>query len=239
MQAIYREIYQFLYQKYGPQGWWPVTPIGGCRGEAGFTPVYGIGPKNERQRLEIIFGAILTQNTAWKNVEKAIVGLNMKGLIDIDKIRSIRHEELAEAIKSSGYFNEKAKKLKNVSGFLIKHPISRLQKSDTWKARELLLSVSGIGPETADSILLYALNKPVFVVDAYTRRIFGNLGLMNPGASYGDIQKTFMDNLPHDADIFNEYHALIVEHAKHFYQKKTMWKECPPYRKYGISQALP
>jgi len=227
------QIYQKLLKQYSPQGWWPVTPIGGCRGDLPEGPIYGIALHNEKQKLEIIFGAILTQNTQWKpNVEKAIIQLNKHNLIDIDKILKIKHEELGKLIKSAGYYNQKAKKLKNVAQFLKKHPIKRLQDMDMWKAKELLLSVNGIGPETADSILLYALNKPIFVVDAYTRRIFANLGYLKEDETYDDIQKLFMDNLEHNYRLFNEYHALIVEHAKRYYRKKSEYYLCPLLKKY-------
>ncbi len=222
------KVYNALLEKYGSQGWWPVTPIGGCKGDLPDAPAYGIAVHNERQKLEIIFGAILTQNTQWKpNVENAIIMLNSKDLIDVDKILKTRHEELAGLIKSAGYFNQKAKKLKNVAAFIKKYPIARLRGMDLWKARELLLSVNGIGPETADSILLYALDKPIFVVDAYTRRIFSRLGLIKSTAAYEEIQLLFMSYLEHDQRMFNEYHALIVEHAKQHCMKKPECGGCP------------
>ena len=218
------KIYNTLLKEYGYQGWWPVTPLGSCRGK--LEPIYGLKAKTNKQKLEIIFGAILTQNTSWKNVEKAIINLNKKNLIDINKILKIEHEELAAIIKSAGYFNQKAKKLKNISKFLKKYPISKLEKMDLDKTRQLLLNVNGIGPETADSILLYALNKPIFVVDAYTKRIFINLGLVKSKDSYEDIQKLFMDHLPNNTKIFNEYHALLVEHAKKACNKKPKCDLC-------------
>ena len=223
-------MYHQLLKEYGPQGWWPVTPIGGCDGSKPEGPIYGIKSKNGKQRLEIAFGALLTQNTQWKpNVENAIIRLNKLHLIDIDNLLEAEHEVIAKAIKSSGYFNQKAKKLKYLCRFLKKHPLDRLKSMDTWKARELLLSIKGIGPETADSILLYALDRPIFVVDAYTRRIFSNLGMIQADASYDEIQKMFMDNLEDDAELFNEYHALVVEHAKSCYGRGKDYKKCPLY----------
>jgi endonuclease III related protein len=203
------EFYSELLGAYGSQGWWPVTPKGGV------IPEYGVPRHDGKQKLEIIFSTILAQNTRWKpNVERAIIEMNKKGLIDADKILDVKHEELAAAIRSAGYYNQKAKKLKNVASFLKQYPLKDLEKMGLRKARELLLSVNGIGPETADSILLYALEKPIFVVDAYTRRIFSGLGMIKEGAGYDEVQRLFMENLEHDAKMFNEYHALIVEHAK-------------------------
>jgi endonuclease-3 related protein len=207
------EIYEGLLQKHGFQGWLPVAPIGSCSGDPN-TPVYGVSPKNEKQKLEVIFGAILTQNTSWKNVEKAIIALNEQGLVDISKILKIDESRLAEIIRPSGYFNQKANRLKGICRFLRGHPIQRLRGMDMWEVRKLLLEVSGIGPETADSILLYALDKPIFVVDAYTRRMFSGLGLIKADAPYDEIQKFFMERLPNDARLFNEYHALIIAEEK-------------------------
>lgn len=219
------EIYNRLYQEFGAQGWWPVTPIGGCKGDKSFTPIYGVSLKNEKQKFEIIVGAILTQNTAWKNVEKAIIELNKNDLMNIQRILKVKHGELTQAIKSSGYFNQKAKKLKNIAQFLIKYPLAKLQNMDLHEARKLLLEVKGVGPETADSILVYALNKPIFVVDAYTKRIFSRIGF--PEKSYDEFQALFMNNLEHNTKLFNEYHALIVELGKNICQKKPLCDECP------------
>jgi endonuclease III related protein len=208
MQTI-EGIYSELLTRYGPQGWWPVTPSGEL------APRYGVRRHNEKQKLEIVFSSILTQNTQWKpNVERSIIKLNKKGLIDVDKIIKVRHGLLAQAIRSSGYYNQKAKKLKNVAAFLKQHPLKEIGRMDLWDARRLLLGVNGIGPETADSILLYALGKPIFVVDAYTRRLFSGLGMIKKDASYDEIQTMFMRQLKPDAKLFNEYHALIVEHSK-------------------------
>jgi len=221
-----KRIYDRLFEEYGSQGWWPVTPVGGCKGVKPEGPIYGVALKNEKQKIEIIFGAILTQNTSWKNVEKAIISLNNEDLINVDKIIKIDKTELAAVIKSAGYYNQKALKLKNIAEFLKKYPIKALENMELGKARELLLAVNGVGPETADSILLYALNKPIFVVDAYTKRMFDNLGLIKKDDSYDNVQEFFMKNLPADAKLFNEYHALIVEHAKRYYSKKPYGTKC-------------
>lgn len=219
---IYMQIYGILDESYGKQGWWPVTP------EGEFAPKYGVSNHNEKQKLEIIISSVLTQNTQWKpNVERAIVELNKKGLIDVNKILDAKHEVLAEAIKSAGYFNQKAKKLKNVAAFLKGHPIKGLERMDLWQARELLLGVNGIGPETADSILLYALNRPVFVIDAYTKRIFSRIGICRHDIKYDDLQEQFMRNVEHSAALFSQYHALIVEHAKQYCKKTPICENCP------------
>lgn len=228
-----RFVYDALLERYGPQGWWPVTPIGGCRGDLPLGPVYGISLKNDKQKLEVVFGSLLTQNTNWKNAEKAIIELHKKDLIDIDNILAIKHDELAGIVRSSGYFNQKAKKLKNLCQFLKATPLSKIAKMDVWDARRQLLGINGVGRETADSILLYALNMPIFVVDAYTRRIFCNLGFIKHDSDYDDIQSLFMANLEPDYRIFNEYHALIVEHAKQHYKNKAEYHLCPLYKKYG------
>ena len=145
---------------------------------------------------------------------------------DIDKILDIPQDKLAAVIRPSGYFNQKAKKLKNICIFLKENPISKLEKMETRALRELLLSVNGIGPETADSIMLFALGKPSFVIDAYTKRIFSRLGVVKKNASYDELQRFFHKNLERDARMFNEYHALIVEHAKRYCRKMPLCKEC-------------
>ena len=212
------QIYEELFMEHGAQGWWPVTPQS-CHND-GAKPIYGIGLKNDKQRLEIIFGAVLTQNTQWKpNVETAIIELNRLDLIDISRILKVQQEVIAEAIRSSGYYNEKAKKLKRIAEFLRIHPVSELKKLELAETRVLLLGINGIGPETADSILLYALDKPIFVVDAYTKRLFSKLKLIEKQASYDEVQSFFMDNLVKDTELFNEYHALIVAHCKKYSKK--------------------
>ncbi|MEM2131465.1 MAG: endonuclease [Candidatus Woesearchaeota archaeon] len=219
------EIYNLLLKNYKSQKWWPTTS------ENEIKPKYQYGPINEKQKLEVIFGSILTQNTSWKNVEKAIIELNKKDLINIDKIIQIDKKELALIIKSSGYYNQKAIKLKEMASFLKKNPISKLEKIEINELRKLLLSIKGVGKETADSIILYAFNKPIFVVDAYTKRIFSRIGLINKKiidkkSSYDEIQDFFHKNLPKKEKIFNEYHALIVEHAKLFCKKKPLCENC-------------
>ena len=220
--ARIQEIYSVLYSHFGPQRWWPVTKKGKLH------PEYSNGPKNEKQQLEVIFGSILTQNTSWKNVEKAIVELNKSNLIDVKKIIKIENKKLAQIIKSSGYHNQKAKKLKNFCNFLLKNyrgSLGLLFKNNIEKLRNELLSVNGIGPETADSIILYAAKKPSFVIDAYTKRIMHRIGYKQK--TYEEFQRLFMDNLENSERLFNECHALFVELGKSICKKEPLCKGCP------------
>ena len=219
---IIKEIYNKLYSHFTPQGWWPVTEEGKLH------PEYSDGPKNEKQQLEVIFGAILAQNTNWKNAEKAIINLNKNKLIGTKKLLKIENRKLAEIIKSSGYHNQKAKKLKNFCGFLLKNydgKISLLFKNNIGELRGQLLSIKGIGPETADSLILYAAKKPIFVIDAYTKRILGRIGFKQ--RAYDELQKLLMDNLPNSERLFNEYHALLVGLGKNICKKKPLCEKCP------------
>jgi len=187
-------IYERLFAAYGPQGWWP--------GDSPF---------------EVIVGAILTQNTAWSNVERAIANLRAAGALTPAGLLALTAEETARLVRPAGYFNTKARKLRAVVEFLDQEyggDLARLFTLDTATLRETLLSLYGIGPETADSILLYAAGRPVFVVDAYTRRVFSRLGLVSETVTYHDLQALFSDHLPSDVSLFNEYHALIVRHGK-------------------------
>src|SRR3989338_8198434 len=204
-------IYRNLYSHFGPQNWWPVT-----------------SEKDTKQKLEVCFGAILTQNTNWKNVEKAIAQLNKNNLINTKRIIDISNKKLALIIRSSGYHNQKAKKLKNFCYFLLKSyngKLGLLFKKDIEELRKQLLSVNGIGPETADSIILYAAKKPIFVVDAYTKRIFSRIGYKEK--TYDEFQKLFMSSLPNSERLFNEYHALIVQLCKNICKNKPLCHKCP------------
>jgi endonuclease-3 related protein len=175
MRATLFSIYQKLYAYFGPQHWWPAD-----------TP------------FEVMLGAILTQNTNWSNVEKAIYNLKANNLLDPFRLNKIPHKKLASLIRSAGYYNIKAKRLKEFLSFflnLYKCDIGKMKRQDTGMLREQLLAIKGVGPETADSILLYALNKPIFVVDAYTKRIFTRHGLLEENANYAQVQNFFMQNL--------------------------------------------
>ncbi len=216
-------IYNKLLEHFGAQNWWPVT------NENSVKPTYKKRDRlTERQKLEICVGAILTQNTAWKNVEVAIENLNKENLIDIRKIKKIDKKKLARLIKSSGYYNQKAVKLKIFAKYLAENYKGNLKeffKKDTEKLRDELLSIKGIGPETADSIILYAAEKPIFVIDAYTKRIFKRLGYKEE--TYEELQNLFMENLEKDAKLFNEYHALLVELGKNICKTEPLCDKCP------------
>jgi endonuclease III related protein len=181
-------------------------------------------------QLEIALGAILTQSTAWSNVEKAIQNLRNGNLLDVKKLYKIDIACLGEIIKPSGFFNIKSKRLKNFVKLLYEEyseNIHNLEKIENKTLRKLLLGIEGIGYETADSIMLYALNKPIFVVDAYTKRFLKNHNIYSGSTDYNDVQNFFMDNLPHDTYLFNEFHALIVHLCQHYCKKTPKCNECP------------
>lgn len=191
----------------GGQGWWP--------GESAF---------------EVMVGAILTQNTNWGNVEKAINNLKGAGCLTPAGLHGLSCEELAPLIKPAGYFNIKARRLMNFLDWLFEShdgDIESLEHMGTDTLREELLSVKGIGPETADSILLYALDRDIFVVDTYTARIAVRHGLIEPDADYHELQEFFQSNLPDDIKLFNEFHALIVQAGKNFCRPKPKCDQCP------------
>lgn len=201
------EIYQLLYDAFGAQHWWP-----------GETP------------FEIVTGAILTQNTNWTNVEKAIKNLKASENLTPDKLHRIDNSKLAGLIRPAGYFNIKAKRLKNFIDWLFDNyegEMSNLEPVNTEQLRVELLAIKGVGRETADSILLYALERPVFVVDAYTARIALRHGLIDPGVDYEQLRELFESNLPEDVRLFNEYHALLVRAGKEFCRPKAKCPGCP------------
>ncbi|MCI0498119.1 MAG: endonuclease III domain-containing protein [Planctomycetales bacterium] len=201
------DIYNRLYDRYGPQHWWP-----------GETP------------FEIIVGAILTQNTAWSNVEKAIGNLNKADRLTPEKLHRLSVEQLAGYIRPAGYFNIKADRLKHFLDWLFeKHggSLEHLKALSPLTLREQLLAIKGIGPETADSICLYAFSKPIFVVDAYTARIFGRHGMVEPGSGYEQVQDLFHGGLDKDIALYNEYHALIVRAGKEHCKPKPRCSGCP------------
>ena len=201
------EMFTELLNHFGPQHWWP--------GET---------------ELEVIVGAVLTQNTNWKNVEKAIRNLKERGLLSLHKLNALSVSELARLIRPAGYFNIKARRLKNLIDLLRERyhlDLSRLLDEETDTLRQELLSVKGIGPETADSILLYAARRPVFVVDAYTHRILRRHGMTDEQTDYHQLQSLFMDHLPDDPSLFNEFHALIVKTGKEYCRRKPLCHLCP------------
>ncbi|MDX2471206.1 MAG: endonuclease III domain-containing protein [SAR324 cluster bacterium] len=226
-----------LLKLYGPRGWWPISlftadadPLS-PNSSLSKSP-YHIGdysyPKNDNQRLEIAFGAILTQNTNWTNVTKALGNIFESGNFSESKINQISQDKLGKIIKSAGYFNQKSGYLKNFCAYLAHTPFSKIQKMTLDQARGELLGLKGLGPETADCILLYACGHVSFVIDAYTQRFLMALGLANDKSSYQNMQKLFTQALPPDLTTYQELHALLVTHGKYFYSKKP----------YGISDPL-
>ncbi|MDH4227646.1 MAG: endonuclease III domain-containing protein [Deltaproteobacteria bacterium] len=196
LEKTLRSYYKAMFSAFGPQDWWP-----------GDT------------RFEIIVGAILTQNTNWTNVEKAIVNLKKAKALNPKKMHSLAVHDLAQYIRPAGYFNVKAARLKHFLNHLFDiygGSIDKMFGHRTDALREELLSINGIGPETCDSILLYAAERPVFVIDAYTKRMLMRHKIVGQKAGYNDMQKLFMENLKHDTEMFNEYHALIVKTGKDF-----------------------
>ena len=178
----------------------------------------------------MIVGAILTQNTAWANVTRAIAAMRAEHLLNPKAIDAAPHDRLARLIRSSGYYNMKAGRLKQFTRFLMARyggNLQRMFRTALATLREELLAISGIGEETADSILLYAGDRPIFVVDAYTRRVLGRHGLIMEGITYGEIQRLFMDHLPADPTLFNEYHALLVAVGKEYCRTTPRCEVCP------------
>lgn len=207
-KTILFDLYSKLYKACGPRHWWP--------GDSPF---------------EVVVGAILTQNTAWRNVKKAITNLKARSLLSPYALYHVPVEHLATVIRPAGYYNIKARRLKHFVRFLVQESagdLHHLLADDVDTLRSRLLSINGIGPETADSILLYAGNKPTFVVDAYTRRILFRHNLIPEETSYDEVRDFFMDCLEPDAPMFNEYHALLV-HVGHTFCLKRNPKctECP------------
>ncbi len=207
MEQILSDIYHRLYQAFGPQSWWPAETA-----------------------FEIMVGAVLTQNTTWTNVEKAIGNLKAAGYLNPEVLHGTPGKKLAALIRPAGYHNVKADRLKNMVSLvmeggggdpprLLKRPLDRLGRE--------LLNVKGIGPETADSILLYAAGYPVFVIDAYTRRILERHGLSHGGESYDELRRMFMDSMPSDPQLLNEYHALLVHLGKYFCKPTPQCTGCP------------
>lgn len=202
------DIYQRLDQYFGPLNWWPAE-----------------------NRFEVIVGAVLTQNTNWKNVEKSIDTLKRANLLSFDALLHMSVEQLANLIRSSGYYNLKARRLKNLLQMIAQEyeaDLTLFFSQQTSTAREALLQVKGIGPETADSILLYAGEHPTFVIDAYTHRILSRHHLVPESCDYQTMYDLFMENLDHDVAMFNQYHALMVKTAKRFCKKREpLCDECP------------
>ena len=195
-------VYDALLDEYGPQLWWPA-----------------------RTPFEMTVGAILTQNTAWTNVEKAIANLRSAGKLSAERISRARESTIAGLVRPAGYFNQKARRLKLWARYF-SNGWRRSRGRPTDELREELLGLRGIGPETADSILCYALGRPVFVVDAYTRRIFSRAGLIAGDEPYETVRGIFERAMPADAEVLGEFHALVVRHAKEHCGKKPACRGC-------------
>jgi endonuclease-3 related protein len=201
------EIYHLLFKAFGPQHWWP-----------GNTP------------FEVIVGAILTQNTNWGNVEKAINNIKAKGALNPKALYAMPHKKLASLIKPAGYFNVKAARLKNFLSFFANHyggSIRRMNAEEPYALRNELLEVNGIGPETADSMLLYALQKPIFVIDAYTKRVLYRHKVAREDATYHELQDIFHRSISPDVQLYNEFHALFVRVGKEYCKPKPRCEGCP------------
>jgi len=218
---LLQEMYRRLSDEFGPTGWWPA-----------------------RTPFEVAVGAVLTQNTAWRNVEKAIKNLRQHKLLSVRSLSRIPPSRLSRLVRPAGYFRLKSRRLKNLVDF-IQHEyggsMARMARQNTDRLREELLGVSGIGPETADSILLYALGKPVFVVDAYTRRILARHGIVEEDIRYEELRSFFEDHLPHDVTLFKEFHALIVKVGSQFCKKRPLCDGCALdflWRKPGLRHGM-
>ncbi len=219
-------LYSMLISEYDRQGWWPIRG----RYHGGNYEI----PQTPSQRFEVIAGAILTQNTAWNNVRRALDRLFEGGVTTHLALAELSDSALRDLIRPSGYYNQKAKKLKAITRFVLS--LNRESKADDpddtalegrVPKREELLGLWGVGPETADSILLYAYKQPTFVIDAYTRRFLLRMGLIEEAMGYEELRDLFMQQLPRDYCVYNEYHALCVRHAKEFCRKVPLCSGCP------------
>lgn len=206
-KEILQNIYQKLFDYYGPQNWWPA-----------------------QSTFEMMVGAILTQNTSWQNVKKALENLKKAQMLDAFLLHKLEAADLAPLIQSAGYFNVKSKRLKNLIHFLVNEyevDFSRMREESLSTLREKILSVKGVGPETADSILLYGLEKLIFVIDQYTYRVLTRHDLVSEEADYQEMQDFMMKNLPEDIKLYNEYHALLVRVGNQFCKPKAQCEQCP------------
>jgi endonuclease-3 related protein len=207
MDPTLKEVFDRLYAAYGPRHWWPAD-----------------------SPFEVIVGAVLVQNTSWQNVRKAIDTLRRHDLLEPHALHAVPLDELEELIRPAGYFRVKARRLHNLLDFLVARydgSLEAMSQTGLGELREELLRVNGIGPETADSILLYACGRPAFVVDAYTHRVFTRHGWIGADADYYQIQDHFQSGLPQDVPLFNEYHALLVEVGKEHCRKRPQCEGCP------------
>lgn len=199
------QIFSSLYEHYGDQNWWPADSA-----------------------FEIMVGAILTQNTNWTNVEKALQSLRDRQALDPQVIMNTPQDELAQWIRSSGYYNMKAERLQTLCRWYIEQGgFDALSAMKTVELRAALLSLKGVGPETADDILLYGFKRAVFIIDTYTRRLYSRIGLFSGDESYDELQHMIEISLDYDAELFAEYHALIISHGKEFCKATPACEGCP------------
>ncbi len=203
------DIYKVLRRRFGFLDWWP-----------GNTPD------------EILIGAILTQNTSWKNVEKAITNLKRSHLLSVPNMSRARTSIIERCIRPSGYYRQKAQRLKKVCEYILENygSLGKFLGKESAELREELLSLKGIGLETADSIILYAAEKPVFVIDAYTRRIVGRIYGEKEEKEYNVLQQRIQNSIPKDTGLYNDFHAQIVELGKNYCRKKPLCRDCPLLR---------
>lgn len=224
---LLRTTYRLLEHAYGLQGWWPLV---GRAGTPGYDPEgYLVDPEAARpladeERLEIALGAVLTQNTAWENARRAVVALRDGEFVSTEALRDVESDKLARVIRSSGYFNQKARKLKLLARSFERMDVGGMAETSR---RSVLLEVWGVGPETADSILLYAYGEPHFIADAYARRVFRRVGVAQRELSYDELQATCHQALPRDRELYGEYHALLVRHARTHCRKTPICEGCP------------
>jgi endonuclease III related protein len=207
MKPNLKRIYDCLFRRYGPQHWWPAD-----------------------SRFEVILGAILTQNTSWRNVEKALTQLRLRGLLSYHALSRMSAAEIAPWLRSSGYYNQKAQRVRVLLDYLEQRyqgSLSIMSRQQTGVLRQELLDLKGFGPETVDSILLYAFDRAVFVVDAYTRRVFSRHGLCPEPISYNGLQQWIQANIPAEVPYYNEFHALLVVLAKEHCRSKPGCSGCP------------
>lgn len=212
------EIYQKLYQLYGPQGWWPLTSHEGASPDKtgateGYHPLNYDLPATRRGIYEVILGTILTQNTAWLQAHQAVLNLKELDALVPEKLLELNDETLKSAIRCAGFLNQKSVYLRAITKFF-------MNLDGQIPTRKELLQIKGVGNETADSILLYAYRQPEFVVDTYTRRIFSHQHMVDENISYLELKNLFQTSLPRDVPVYQEYHALLVGHAKRYYSKK-------------------
>ena len=217
--AVLNRLYDTLFAAYGPQHWWP-----------GETP------------FEVMVGAVLTQNTNWQNVERAIGNLKEARLLDPRRLNRLPVNRLARLIRPAGYYNIKARRLKALVRWLVARGGGRAEtafRGELAARRKELLGIFGVGPETADSILLYAGNRRTFVVDAYTRRILSRHGIVPPDAAYDEIKAMFESRLPRDVRLYNEYHALLVRLAKENCRTVPLCESCPAHGMFDAAARPP